>query len=1030
MGKEAMRYCWSRTPLLFIFPLWTFIFTATVSAQEASLEFSHDEGIFPGSIALEMTSNSDAGTIYYTLDCSVPDHTSTPYTGPVHISENTVVRARVFIGDSAVTSVKAGTFIIGETTTLPLALLVSEPGNLWDDDIGIFTHKFERGREWERPAQLSFVENGQLRFNVPAGIRVHGESSRYYDKHNLRIYFRSEYGLSRLRYHLFEQKSIDEFNRLVLYAPASDHSAGHRFFTLIQDAFNHSILASIGGITSAFRPVTLYLNSEYWGVYWFREYMDLDFLSSNFGIDDADMLRALWRGPEAREGDLVFWNETLHYFRNADTEDSAMYQHIRENYIHLDNFTDYHIINIFAANRDWPEYNSDWFHDRESDDTRWRWLMWDTNYSWRFEPDHPTLEWATRDEVRTDIREIDDEYGLWITLILRKLLENRVYRSKFVNRFADLMNTVLRSDSLIQRYDSIADMIAPEMKKEVRRWPGDTDRTWGQNLADSRSFMRDRPACMRQQIIHTIDLAPPPVKITVEASSGEGRVRISTIMVPETYPWEGYYYKNIPVPVEAIPKPGYIFSHWSDSSFPSSIRFDLVIPTEPWVGDRSFHAVFREDTSRYSQTDIVINEINYNSYSGFNPDDWIEIFFNGPVTVNLSGWKFRDSNSTETFYLPDGLILDSGSYLVLCRDTAAFHSCFPDVERIAGNFPFGLNSAGEQIRLLDQSGQVIDSVTYDNRPPWPVQPDGRGVTLELKAPELDNSLASSWQASMGHGTPGAANSIEVERVIKNDSLAVNEINYNAHPDFDPEDWIELANYSGRPLDISGWILQDNADDHFFVIPDGIMIAPDSLLVICRDTTAFRVCFPDVGTFSGEMNFGLARTGDMVRISTEWGMLIDSVNYGNTAPWPSGPDGGGSTLELKSPYFNNSLPENWHESIGHGTPGRTNSAGVSGIGNENTDSPQGFELNRNFPNPFNTETVIRFTLPERGLVKVDILDLRGKIVNRLMNKLQNPGAYTIIWSGTDRRGRSCPSGIYFCRVVAGRFHRTIRMVLLK
>ncbi len=97
--------------------------------------------------------------------------------------------------------------------------------------------------------------------------------------------------------------------------------------------------------------------------------------------------------------------------------------------------------------------------------------------------------------------------------------------------------------------------------------------------------------------------------------------------------------------------------------------------------------------------------------------------------------------------------------MVICRDSRLFRAVFPDVSPLYGNFNFGLSGGGELIRLFDSSNQLIDSLTYNDVAPWPTEPDGNGPTLALVNPTLDNSLAASWAASIGFGTPGAQNDV-------------------------------------------------------------------------------------------------------------------------------------------------------------------------------------------------------------------------------------------------------------------------------
>jgi len=156
--------------------------------------------------------------------------------------------------------------------------------------------------------------------------------------------------------------------------------------------------------------------------------------------------------------------------------------------------------------------------------------------------------------------------------------------------------------------------------------------------------------------------------------------------------------------------------------------------------------------------DIIINEINYNSADDYDPDDWVEFYNPQEFEVDISDWYFKDEDDSHIFIFPEGTIIESDGYIVLCRDLASFRTLFPNVDNFSGSFDFGLNGSGELIRLYDISGSIIDSVMYDDNSPWPDAPDGEGPTLELIHLNLDNSLPESWGASLEHGTPGSPNS--------------------------------------------------------------------------------------------------------------------------------------------------------------------------------------------------------------------------------------------------------------------------------
>lgn len=157
-------------------------------------------------------------------------------------------------------------------------------------------------------------------------------------------------------------------------------------------------------------------------------------------------------------------------------------------------------------------------------------------------------------------------------------------------------------------------------------------------------------------------------------------------------------------------------------------------------------------------SNILFTEINYSSAISYNTDDWVEIFNAGNDAVDLAGWIFKDSGNDHTFIIPNGTMLEAKAYLVLAVDTSALKSFNPSQTNIIGNFDFGLSSSGEFIRLYDNIGNLVDSVDYKSVAPWPTAPKGTGPTLELKSPDLDNNLYSSWFAYVGsNGTPGAAN---------------------------------------------------------------------------------------------------------------------------------------------------------------------------------------------------------------------------------------------------------------------------------
>lgn len=100
------------------------------------------------------------------------------------------------------------------------------------------------------------------------------------------------------------------------------------------------------------------------------------------------------------------------------------------------------------------------------------------------------------------------------------------------------------------------------------------------------------------------------------------------------------------------------------------------------------------------------------------------------------------------------------------------------------------------------------------------------------------------------------------------------------------------------------------------------------------------------------------------------------------------------------------------------------------GSDNSVMPTRFALDQNYPNPFNPTTVIRYALPSRSHVTIEVFNVLGQRVRTLLEGDKPAGYYTATWDGSDSRGKGVASGIYFYRIKAGDFIATKKMVLLK
>ncbi|MFQ5638143.1 MAG: DNRLRE domain-containing protein [bacterium] len=530
------------------------------------LSFSPGSGFFNNSVRVSLSSNV-GGAIHYTLDGSPVNVSSRRYSGPLTLSSTRVLRARVFKGGTAQSEDVSRIYLIDYEGHLPVLSLATEGKNLYGTK-GIFDHPKKRGRAWEREVSVNFLELDGSGFQINSGVRVHGQHSRgrtadEYPKKSMRLYFRSDYGESKLRYRMFKQKKIASFDRLLIHSGGSfDQFFENNKWTLTREPLNHELLHEQGGAVSVSRPVLVYINGDVWGIYQIRERIDEDYIRTNFGIADVDLIDWHHKAvPDVSAGDLKEWNQTYNFFQTNNLRSNSKYEEAKRR-IDIDNFIDYHIIEIYVGNKDWPHNNNFFFRER-SPTGKWRWILWDSESSYR-NPNIKLLEWATRDRPRNDISSSDSERQLFGTLFLRKLIENEDFKERFVNRFADLLNTTLSPDHIRQVFDRMTAVIEPDIPIEAKRWNSSVSE-WYAGIQQVHAFIKDRSRIQRNQLRSFFRLSGE-AELTVNASpAGAGNIRVNTLIHSEL-PWTGVYFHGNPVTLEAIANPGFRFSGWSGAS--------------------------------------------------------------------------------------------------------------------------------------------------------------------------------------------------------------------------------------------------------------------------------------------------------------------------------------------------------------------------------------------------------------------------------------------------------------------------------
>jgi hypothetical protein len=101
-----------------------------------------------------------------------------------------------------------------------------------------------------------------------------------------------------------------------------------------------------------------------------------------------------------------------------------------------------------------------------------------------------------------------------------------------------------------------------------------------------------------------------------------------------------------------------------------------------------------------------------------------------------------------------------------------------------------------------------------------------------------------------------------------------------------------------------------------------------------------------------------------------------------------------------------------------------------VGSDLFTIPTEFSLEQNYPNPFNPSTVITYTIPEKGNIRLVVYDLLGRKIKTLVNEEQGRGLYQVEWDGRNEIGNKVTSGVYFYRLESETFLATKKMMMLK
>jgi hypothetical protein len=909
--------------------------------------------------------NGPTSDVYYTLDGSLPDTSSILYEGmPISIAENTILRARAFESNHLASDAASASYFFNVNHSTPIISVITDNENLYGPE-GIFDNFMDN---WLKDAHVEYFDSiptHPLLFSQESGMIQDGGwgGSRSQPQHSFRLKLADNVlGGDPMLYPVIPDRGFRN-----QYSDFYMRNGSNQFLTLpYKDAAQVKMMcAETNSYYSAFRPASVYINGQYFGLYELREKWNKEkFIIEDNATEETIELLSLsaYFGYVLRavEGDVDnYWNDLNAL--NALDPASPDYIEEADQYFDMKYYTDYIIGETWMGNTDWPGNNIKIYRS-DATDNRWRFCTIDLELS--LQPNGWT-------DCNTDVlaQVIGIGEGNPFVSTFNRSIQNPAYRNFFVNRYADILNTAYQTDRLLAVEQNFYDQMVDEMPNEYARW-ADPNNVEGsmQGFADNHQIFRDELECrntvIRDQIQNNFQLTDQ-INVTLNVfPEGAGTIQINTI-IPESLPWTGIYFNGIPVTMTAIANPGYVFGSWSSENILTSpfTNSELTININL---DDSFTALF---IGLPEQTKVTISEINYNSEETQFSGDWFELHNYGIATVNLSGWKISNQFAMPIYTIPSGTILYPGQYLVFAHDMASFQTQFPEVENVIGPFVFNLEGDGGTIRITNPFNEEFLSVTYDDINPWPMVADGGGRTLERGSNTNDPNLSESWFAGCMLGSPGEAHEPCTEKII------FSEINYESSPTANAGEWVELRNISDETVDISNWMFRDSEFNQELLIPDNTILSSGEMIVLCSNTALFNQQFPLVSNVLGNFAFGLDNSGELIRLYDSTNKLAYSMHYASNTSWPQTPNGGGYTLELIDSSANANDATNWMAGCLYGSPGVNFTPCLIDFVNENS----GDKRLLVYPNPSKGSISMVSPIALSPNTVVQITDVFGKII---------------------------------------------------
>jgi len=470
-------------------------------------KFSLKPGVYREKEKLVLQLNAEGRSIHYTTDGSTPTESSPLFKDSIIIDATTVIRA-FCDGDSTSmrSNVATATYFINVEHTLPIVNICIRDDELFNPTTGIYMPGPGGGGEyphydanyWQRvtkTANMEFYDTNGESFSTGCGFAIFGGFSRTLSKKSFKVKFRDVYGIDQLHYDIFNEGKDGKYKNLVLRSGSQDMQG-----VMVRDEFFTSLMKenSPSLLIQNYRPVALYINGQYFGLYYIREKIDKHFAAKYLDIP-SDSMNIIMSNVYNEEGPKDHFQQLVNFVKNNDMKNAGVYEKM-SSFVDLNGLIDQKLGEIYSGNLDVGNIRYIRSTHKKSD-KKWYFVYYDIDISWR---EFKSPQFYLRQNG------IAAEAGVsFHNLFVDKLLDNPNFRKLFLERLSLHMHKTFSPENTTKVYDSLIEQIKLEMKLNCKRWPNLLSfDNWEKHVAEFREKFKTRHKEMLNALREELKITP------------------------------------------------------------------------------------------------------------------------------------------------------------------------------------------------------------------------------------------------------------------------------------------------------------------------------------------------------------------------------------------------------------------------------------------------------------------------------------------------------------------------------------------